>query len=171
VLGSLLPVFPRKTVSSSPPRILPPSMNKMLRVPACTTSVQASRALVAVCQKKPFESRRPPRTAFGVPPIVRQPPAGPNLSDFVSSLINTNGQFSGVERPALIWLKSTFPRACRMRSRSIRTPPARARHIRGSRRFGFSKNVHGRSGKQDVDDQIDDSLQKRTARKTHRQHF
>ena len=125
----------------------------LLRVLLCTLAFSLT-ALAAVA-KKPFEAIA--TTTTFVPITVTA--SGSNLSDFISSLINTNGQFQALNGSPYT-AKSTFlgvPNAITFNTNSTGTAVTF-----GLAPINFTKTFTGVS-KQDVDNQIDDFFQKNGA--------
>lgn len=109
----------------------------------------------AAFARKPFEAV----AVTAGPSPVTVTAGGSNLSDFVSSLINTNGQFSALNGRAYT-ASSTFlgvPNAVTFNTNATGTAVTY-----GLTPIGFSRTFTGAS-KQDVDDQIDDFFRKNGA--------
>ena len=128
-------------------------MNKNLRLTGCV--LLACLAASVAFARKPFEAIA---ITTGPAPITVNA-SGSNLNDFVSSLINTNGQFAPLNGRAYT-ASSTFlgvPNAVTFNTNATGTAVTY-----GLTPIGFNRTFTGTS-KQDVDTQIKDFFQKNGA--------
>ncbi len=128
-------------------------MNNKLRLSGYALIISLTAAFAVA--RNPFEAVA---TTTGPAPITLSA-SGSNLSDFVSSLINTNGQFAPLNGRAYT-ASSTFlgvPNAITFNTNATGTAVTY-----GLTPIGFSRTFTGTS-KQDVDDQIDDFFKKNGA--------
>src|SRR5258705_13316088 len=121
-------------------------MNTIPRLLGCFVAFSLA-AVSALADRKPFEAIA---TTVGPLPITLNA-TGSNLSDFVSSLINTNGQFAPLNGRAYTASTSFLgvPNAIAFNTNATGTSVTYSLTP-----IGFSRTFTGAT-KQDVDDQID----------------